>query len=184
MRLIMNNIWVVLVFIFAISCNSQTSGSYDYLKKVTKFNIKDFDKWTVSMEMPNDIDEILIEYKKESNDTLMRLQIIVKINEESEKIIDEKMLVTIFKDTFMQEARLISDYDTSFMYTVPINNKHDFTFIVGKYEYMYRSLDLTRGQELYYEKHRDSLKKVHGNVLPSLPELEYEEELFIFEVAE
>ena len=131
--------------------------------------------------MLNDTDELLIEYKKEAKDTLRHLQIIVEIQGESERIIDEKMFISIIRDTLMQRAKLVGNTDTSFIYTTTLDNKGDFDFIVGKYEYMYTSMELNWGQKLYYEKYRDSLKSVRGNDLPPLPELEYKEELQIFE---
>lgn len=175
---------VLLIVSSFISCHSQTSEEYRYLKILKDFDIKDIEQWTINMKMPNDIDELLIEYKKETKDTLKQLQIIVEIQGETEKIIDEKMFVSIIKDTLMQRAKLIGNTDTSFIYTTTLDNKGDFVFIVGKYEYLYTSMELNWGQKLYYEKFRDSLKLVRGNDLPLLPELEYKEELQIFEAVD
>ncbi len=172
----MKKIIIYLVFVLTISCNVQMTNNCDYLKLLKSFKIDDCSEWYKNFEKPNNVDELLIEYERERGDTLWNLQLIVKFNDNNKQVIDEKMFVSIVKDSLMQKANLISNKDTSFIYTTSLYNKGEFVFVVGKYEYLYTSMELNWGQRLYYEKYRDSLKLIRGNNLPPLPELEENED--------
>lgn len=180
----MHRILIFMAFVFTVSCNSQTASNCGYLNILKSFKIENCSEWSKNLEKPNNVDELIVEYKKENGDSLWHLQIIVQFNEDEERVIDEKMFISVAQDSLMQRAQLISNKDTSFIYTTTLDNKGELVFVVGKYEYMYTSMELNWGQRLYYEINRDSLKLIRGNDLPPLPELEYEKELPIFEAVD
>lgn len=68
---------------------------------------------------------------------------------------------------------LLSNNDTLHLsYFTDSANIKNPTFIVGEYAFRYSYLKLSAGEQRYYELHYDSLRRVRGNDLPPLPEIE------------
>lgn len=181
---------ITLILIYLISCsekNNKNQKSEAGVKLIDEFNIVfphlnlDY-SWEPNLEsIPNE--EFFLQLVKNDSVSKFNNIWIHKTFVESEGISDGSSTVCYSISNIYYywfdgiRGRMIVYNDRldtlwEYIHLGEITDLNQEIFIQGKYQYQYSNLLLKPNQRRYFEMHSDSLRRIKGNELPELPEVE------------
>jgi len=163
-----SNIFIIFVFLF--SCTEKTEKNQDIVltKSINLFKtLRDYNGENIyrTNKLPNPNgkkNEYIYSYKSSLNkDNEMIFFDILLRNKTEFKLTD---FVKSSSDSInFHFLKKINDTDT--LYYFKVGRMHgEINFIMGKYNYFYESFMFNRREFDLFSMHRDSLKKVRGNI--------------------
>lgn len=177
-------ILVATFFLLAATCSERkhydfansffSKDSTQHLLNVSPYFISNsFNNWSIKFIGAYDIDSLSIRFFKIENDTIKNLTFAVDKFEDA-----NPFYIIVYEKQYKIGNRIFltnySSKDTLYSYS-SIQNSDEKVFIRGGYFYKGSHAGLATNEQRYYRLYRDSLDKIRGNYLPTLPELSPEE---------
>lgn len=107
-------------------------------------------------------------YKKTINDTISSLYFEFYFNENDTIFIPKHYYQRFLKDGWQHILSFDKGGDTLYHYKAELFGRLKKFFISGEYSYKYEFGEMNTDERLFYEHHKDSLKRIKGMNLPPL----------------
>jgi hypothetical protein len=180
-KVVMNNKMIINVF-FILSifcCENKNLTPFEQLMEEfgRKYPLIKNNEWKLNDSFGYIFeDDALVKVSRNTNDTIITLELskgVIGKGKEAKTSLEILKYYNAFNvEGWIHSLHFNKNEDTLYYFRMPKDDFSEVDFFFGEYEFHYEQGDLTGLQKKYFLAHRDSLRKIKGNNLPPLPEMD------------